>query len=228
MNMDIVLIPGTLATPKIWQHQENHFQDGQRFHYVNVLNTDSIAQMAERFISHAPNKFTLIGFSMGGYVALELYRLIPERIEKLILINSAARELSTQGKADRERSIANINKGKFDFLISLIFKNSIYNPDENKTLLPLLQNMAMEVGAENYKNQICAMINKPDHTDLLPTIKCPTLILCSKNDNVMPQERSEHLAKNIKNSVLIYIEECGHMAMLEQPEKINQILSGWL
>ncbi|MDF1929582.1 hypothetical protein PGH45_05280 [Legionella pneumophila] len=44
----------------------------------------------------------------------------------------------------------------------------------------------------------------------------------------MPPERSEHMAKNIKHSKLIYIEQCGHMAMLEQPEKMNQILNDWL
>ena len=228
MKKNVVLIPGALATSKIWQHQENSFQDAHLFHHVNVLASDSITQMAERFISHAPDKFTLIGFSMGGYVALELYRLIPDKIEKLILINSAARELSEQGKEERQRSIAYINKGKFDFLISLIFKNSIYNLDEHKHLLPLLQSMAIEVGAENYKNQLSAMINKHCHTTLLATIKCPALILCSRNDNVMPPERSEHLANHIKNSELIYLEECGHTAMLEQPEKINHILSSWL
>jgi pimeloyl-ACP methyl ester carboxylesterase len=228
MSKDIVLIPGTLATPKIWQNQEHYFQDDYHFHHVSILDIDSIYQMAERYISYAPNKFTLIAFSMGGYVALELYRLIPDRIEKLILINSAARELSPEGKEERKRSIDFINKGKFDFLISLIFKNSIHGTKAQKNLLPLLQSMAVEVGAENYKNQLYAMINKNDHSYLLPKIKCPTLILCSKNDNVMPAERSQHLANNIKNSELIYLEECGHMAMLEQPEKLNRILSAWL
>ncbi|HAU2068825.1 TPA: alpha/beta hydrolase, partial [Legionella pneumophila] len=66
MNKDIVLIPGALATPKLWNLQEIFFQESNRFHYVDVLNSNSIVEMAHRFTSIAPKKFTLIGFSMGG------------------------------------------------------------------------------------------------------------------------------------------------------------------
>ncbi|HAT2048212.1 TPA: alpha/beta hydrolase [Legionella pneumophila] len=228
MNKDIVLIPGALATPKLWNLQEIFFQESNRFHYVDVLNSNSIVEMAHRFTSIAPKKFTLIGFSMGGYVALELYRHIPNKIEKLILINSAAKLVSEKGQLERERSLDLMDKGKFDFLIKLIFKNSIYAQEKHDVLLPLIQEMAQEVGVENYKKQLNAILNKPDHAPFLPLIECPTLLIASKEDKVMPIERSEHMAKEIKNSELIYIEKCGHIAMLEQPDKINQILTEWL
>lgn len=227
-NKDIVLISGALATSKLWHHQESYFKSGMQFHHVDLLNSNSIQEMAHRYSSASPDKFTLIGFSMGGYVALELYLQIPHKIEKLILINSAARLLSEKGKVERERSLDLINKGKFDFLIKLIFQNSIYDKSKHKNLLPLVQEMAQEVGIENYKNHLNAILNKPDHSSLLSRIKCPTLILASQEDGVMPTERSEHLAKEIKNSKLIYIESCGHLAMLEQPDKINEILKDWL
>lgn len=228
MNMDIVLIPGALATPKLWKQQELFLQRDKQLRYVDVLGSNSIEEMANRFIPHAPKKFTLIGFSMGGYVALELYRHIPNSIEKLVLINSAVKLVSEKGRLERERSLDLMSKGKFDFLIKLIFKNSIFDKKKHKELLPLAQEMAMEVGVENYKNQLNAILNKPDHSTLLPSIECPTLLIASKEDYVMPPERSEHMAKNIKHSKLIYIEQCGHMAMLEQPEKMNQILNDWL
>ncbi|HIA7952682.1 alpha/beta fold hydrolase [Legionella pneumophila] len=228
MNKDIVLIPGALATPKLWNLQEKFFQESKRFHYVDVLNSNSIVEMAHRFTSIAPKKFTLIGFSMGGYIALELYRQIPNKIEKLILINSAAKLVSEKGQLERERSLDLMDKGKFDFLIKLIFKNSIYDKEKHDVLLPLVQEMAQEIGVENYKNQLNAILNKPDHSPLLSLIECPTLLIASKQDNVMPIERSEHMAKKMKYSELIYLEQCGHMAMLEQPDKINQILTDWL
>lgn len=84
------------------------------------------------------------------------------------------------------------------------------------------------MGTEHYTNQLQAMINKPDHSDLLTKIQCPTLLIASKNDKVMPNARSEHMAENIKDSKLVYIENCGHMAPLEQPDIINRILSSWL
>lgn len=65
MDKDIVLIPGALASPKFWHHQENYFQKKARLHYIDVSNGFSIKEIAERFIKTAPNKFTLIAILNG-------------------------------------------------------------------------------------------------------------------------------------------------------------------
>lgn len=228
MNKDIVLIPGALTTPQLWKHQEAYLQSKANLYYLDVLNCDSITEMATRFIPQAPKKFTLIGFSMGGFIALELIKLIPHQIEKLIFVNSSARAISDKGRLERERALDLINKGKFDFLIKLMFKNSIFNTCKKSTLLPFIEQMAIQVGDANYTKQLNAILNKPDHSPLLLEINCPTLLLASKGDSVMPNERSEHMAQHIKNSELIYLEQCGHMAMLEQPDLFNQKISGWI
>lgn len=228
MKKDIVLISGALATPKLWQHQVELMQKTMNVHYVDVLQSDSISEMAIRFAQNAPEQFTLIGFSLGGYVALELFRHVPNRIKKLILINSGAKPISEKGQLERERSLDLIEKGKFDFLVKLIFKNSIHNKNKHDSLLPLAQEMAHEVGPENYKYQLKAILDKPDHLSILSMIKCPTLLLASQHDKVMPYKHSEHMATHIQHSELRYLENCGHLATLEQPETINDIISGWL
>ena len=226
--MDILLISGALATPKFWHHQEFHFKNKVRFHHASDSSGKTITEMADNISKGLPNKLAVIGFSMGGYVAIELMRQIPNKIEKLVLINSGARAVCEKGQIERERSLDLINKGKFDFLINLIFKTSIYDKNKYLELLPLLKTMAHSVGAERYMQQLTAILNKPCETELLKTIQCPTLLITSKEDNVMPPERSEHMAANIRNSNLVYVENCGHLAPLEQPDIINQILSDWL
>lgn len=226
--MDIVLIPGALATPEFWHHQEHHLKIKMRIHHAPDFTAQSIAEMADKIIANLPEKFTLIGFSLGGYIALELIQRIPHRIEKLVLINAAARAVCERGQSERERSLDLISKGKFDFLVNLIFKNSIHDKKKYHELLPILKTMAHEVGVERYMHQLTAILNKPDQTEVLTTIQCPTLLIASKEDNVMPIERSEHMARLIKDSQLVYIENCGHLAPLEQPDIINRILSDWL
>ena len=228
MKKDIVLISGALATPKLWQHQVKFMHKTMNVHYVDVLQSDSISEMAQRFVKKAPDQFTLIGFSMGGYVALELFRHIPEKINKLILINAGAKPISEKGHIERARSLDLLEKGKFDFLIKLIFKNSIYDINKHDNLLPLAQEMAHAVGPENYKQQLKAILDKPDHLSLLPTIQCPTLLLASQYDNVMPCKHSDHMAHHIPHSELRYMNNCGHLATLEQPETINDHLTDWL
>ncbi|MCC7006198.1 MAG: hypothetical protein IT497_06090 [Ottowia sp.] len=139
MTTDLVLIPGALATSDFWHQQERYLQAGMRIHHAPVFSSDSITEMALEMARQLPEKFTLMGFSLGGYVALELMRYIPSQIEKLILINSSARLISHQGQRERSRSLDLISRGKFDFLISLIFKNSVHHPHQYHELLPILK-----------------------------------------------------------------------------------------
>lgn len=68
MKKDIVLTPGALASPRLWHYQETYLQASARLYYLDVLDSQSIPEMATRFLKKAPEKFILIGFSMGGYI----------------------------------------------------------------------------------------------------------------------------------------------------------------
>jgi len=218
MRQNVVMIPGALATNEFWQYQEPVLSQHAHIHHTEVITQcDSIEAMANRLIDVAPQQFAIIGFSMGGYVALELYRLIPERINGLAFINSAAIPVSNKGAKERERSIDLIRKGKFDWLVELVFNKSVYDEKASENIIKTLQRMARSIGPDIYINQLIAMMDKADHESVLSTISCPTLILASANDNVMPTDRSVHLRKYIPKAELIYIERCGHVAPLEKP-----------
>lgn len=225
---DLLLIPGSLCTSEIWRYNLSFLkQKFTNIHQLDVCNSSSITDMAKRYLSLLPDKFSILSFSMGGYIALDLFQYIPERIESFIVINGGARELCQRGKDERQRSVELIEKGRFDFLINRIFKNSIHDQAKKESLLPLLKNMAVEIGPDNYKLQLTAMINKHEQEFILPKISCPTLIMTGKQDQVMPNERAEHMASHISMAELIYLDNCGHMATLEQPELINEILLNW-
>ncbi len=62
----------------------------------------------------------------------------------------------------------------------------------------------------------------------LPKIKQPTCIIWGKQDNVTPPDVADEMDKQIPNSDLFWIDECGHAAMMEKPEEFNEILYNWL
>ena len=88
--------------------------------------------------------------------------------------------------------------------------------------------MARDIGPENYRRQLHAILNKQDHIPILSEIHCPTLIIASQNDCVMPSRESDILADKIRNAELVTIENCGHLVMLEQPDRLNRIISDWI
>ena len=87
--------------------------------------------------------------------------------------------------------------------------------------------MALNVGELGFINQIKSQLNRPDSTDDLVKINCPTLIITGREDKICPPVLHEEMAQLIPNSSLVIIEECGHLTTLEQPEVLNETIKKW-
>ena len=81
--LSLLLIPGVMDTSRLYDHQVKHLSDVAQLVVADVTKQSSISEMAESVLSAAPPKFAVAGFSLGGYVALEMVRTAPSRIAKL-------------------------------------------------------------------------------------------------------------------------------------------------
>src|SRR5690349_2876960 len=99
----LVLLPGLLCDAALWRHQSEHLKDTCEIRVMDLTRDDSVAVMAERVLDEAPRTFALAGLSMGGYVAQEIMRRAPERVERLALVDTNARaDNEAQVKARRD------------------------------------------------------------------------------------------------------------------------------
>ncbi|MBK4737286.1 alpha/beta fold hydrolase [Noviherbaspirillum pedocola] len=92
----------------------------------------------------------------------------------------------------------------------------------------LLISMTRNVGAEAFRRRRRTAIGRPDSRPLLKDIRCKTLVLCGREDKVTPPDYSQEKASGIAESELVILEQCGHMAPLEQPDLVKAALSHWL
>ena len=69
---------------------------------------------------------------------------------------------------------------------------------------------------------------RADRRPDLPRIKCPTIVVCGRDDAATPLSMSEEIAAAIPGSALIVIEQCGHLITMEKPDETNEILRTWL
>jgi pimeloyl-ACP methyl ester carboxylesterase len=76
--------------------------------------------------------------------------------------------------------------------------------------------------------QNIAVAARPDSRPLLPTIACPTLVLCGDADLVTPLEHSREIAAGVPGAELQVVERCGHMLTMERPAEVNAALARWL
>jgi pimeloyl-ACP methyl ester carboxylesterase len=99
---------------------------------------------------------------------------------------------------------------------------------KDAALIKVIREMAERTGVEGYIRQQKAIIARPDFRPLLPSIRCPTLVLCGRQDRLTPLENSEEMAQTIPGAKLMVVEECGHVSTLERPEFVNRAMRGWL
>ena len=85
------------------------------------------------------------------------------------------------------------------------------------TLMDPLPAMVERRSPATFRNQVNALLNRPDATPVLARIGCPTLVLCGREDGWSPLAQHETIAAAIGGSVLAVIDQCGHMSPFERP-----------
>src|SRR5215813_793350 len=139
---------------------------------------DSMDAIATRILAAAPPRFALAGLSMGGFIALTIMRHAPERVQKLALLDTSARPETPEQTARRKPQIALAKAGRFAEVPALQFPVFVHrNRQNDEALRGRVRVMAEETGPETFLRQQNAIMTRADARPLLPTIRCPTLVL---------------------------------------------------
>ena len=229
---NLLLLPGMLCDERLWAAQIDGLRGRRRDIVVgDITRADTMEAIAREVLRDAPERFALAGFSMGGMVALEMWRQAGgERITRLALLDTNAHaELPERGKL-RDDLIARAYGGEFREVVTEELK-PLYLAERNRRDQPLLDSvfaMAMRLGAEVFERQCRALQTRADSEALLPRINAPTLLLCGAEDRLCPVAAHEKMAAAIAGSELVVIESCGHLSPMEAPEQVNQAMSRWL
>lgn len=224
-----LLLPGLTGTarlyepqiPVLWQYGSVIIADHRR--------DDSIAAIARRVLDQAPACFSLLGLSMGGYIAFEILRQAPARVARLALLDTTARPDTAEQSARRLELIAQARAGRFGELADLLYPVLVHPERLNdQPLRELVRGMAMETGAEAFIRQETAIMGRPDSRPHLAAVGCPTWVLVGDADQLTPPDRAQEMAAGIRGARLVVIPACGHLSTLEQPQRVNAALIEWL
>jgi len=228
-KQNLVLVSGLLCDDALWEHQSRYLAETSEIKIGDVTHSETMFGMAEAVLSVAPEKFALAGLSMGGYVALEIMRRAPERVLKLALLDTSARSDTEEQIRRRHHFIQLTREGRFNEVISTLL-SLIVHPDrtQDEQLCNNIREMSLRIGPQIFMRQQAAIIGRPDSRKDLSTIKCPTLILCGRQDALTPLEVHEEMSSAIPKARLAIIEDCGHMSTMERPHAVTALLRDWL
>lgn len=224
----LLLLPGLLNDAELWRDQVTGLADVARCQVADLTRGESLRDLAEQVLAGAEPTFALAGFSMGGYVAQEIARIAPERIERLALIDTAIRADTPERAAQRRAVNAAASRdgaflGVADRLMASYVDASRLG---DKDLTGRIQAMTQRLGREVFLRQNA--LPREDGAAALRALRRPIVIICGEHDAITPLAGQHEMARAIGCSHMVIIPNAGHMTPMEAPEAVNAALRRWL
>ena len=228
MLPQLLLLPGLLNDAALWRDQISGLADVARCQVPDLTQAESIRALAEQVLDEAEPTFALAGFSMGGYVAQEIARLAPERIERLALVDTAIRADSPERAAQRRATNAAAQRpGAFLGIADRLMASYIAPSRlDDKDLTGRIQAMTQHLGREVFVRQ--NSLPREDGQAALRALRCPIVIISGEHDVITPLAGQYEMAAAIGCSHLVVIPNAGHMTPMEAPGAVNGALRHWL
>lgn len=225
----VLLLPGLLEDADAFEDLIGGTRDVAVPIVADMTRADTIPGLAKNALEQAPEgPLFVAGHSMGGYVALEIARQAPARVARLALLNTNARPDSPESAENRRRLMALADRDFEAVINSLMPRLMTEEHLQDPVLTGIIAAMAHGVGKEAFKRQEQAIIGRIDSRPHLGAIRCPTHVIAARNDAIMPVEILEEMASGIRGASLEVVENCGHMASIEQPAEVTRIMRRWI
>jgi pimeloyl-ACP methyl ester carboxylesterase len=235
LRQPLILLPGLMCDRKVWDAQIEALSDiaDARSMEWDMQHT-SLVKIAEAVLTSAPERFALAGHSMGGRVAFELYRLAPERVTRIAVMNTGVvpRPEGAAGE-DEERGRRH--------LLDIAFRQGIraMTMEWLKDMVPVYRQsdaalveeivrMFERKTPELFLVQQEALLARLDARPMLGTIRCPALVLTGSDDAWSPPAAHEAIAAGIPGARLVIVPKSGHMSTMERPAEVAAAMREWL
>ncbi len=188
--------------------------------------TDYAHELAKLLESLNIERATVVGLSMGGYQALEFYRLYPGKTASLVLCDTRAEADTPAARSAREEFIRAIEAEGAEEAARRMIPNyftagsSVKKPELSAGATAMIR----EQSATVINDAMRAIMTRSDATPLLATIRCPVLVLNGKEDRMTTPETAESIHELTAGSTLRLLENAAHISNMEQPEAFNDAL----
>lgn len=225
----LVVIPGFMADARGFMPQIVDLGRGRPILILMPLKGDTVEQISLALTPELPPKFALLGHGLGGSVAIDLLRRLPDRVTRLALIATDPLAEAPAAIAAREARLVSARAGRLaDALGEEIPAGALADLPWRGEVLALVQDMGLGLGTETFRQQTRAMQRRPDQQKTLRKVRVPALILAGESDNLVPVRRQEFLSQLMPFGRLQVIEGAGHLPQLENPEAVNAALGDFL
>lgn len=226
--MNLLLIPGINNTAQTFAPMIAAMPAHIECWPVDCPALANVDDIARALLEDAPARFVVAGHSFGGYVALAILSLAPERIAGIVLINSGAGADSPAAAAGREERAQRAEAGEYSALADAASARSYHSDNLGRADLMAERATALiGYGAARYAAHSRACAIRPDRTEILKVSGLPALVIAADQDVVIPTDCQRDMAQNV-GAEFVLVAQAGHMLPAEQPVALAEATSIWM
>lgn len=235
MTDGLVLIHAFPLDNTMWKPQVDEFGSGLRVFAPNlpgfggtdqmgeVTGMDASADLVAALVrEQGVERVVVCGLSMGGYVALEVWKRHPELVDGLVFANTKA-SADDEAAKDRRKALAErlLAEGN-----GFLAENPppLFSEEASGELLTLVKNTIAAQPAAAIAAASLGMAARRDFTAELGDITVPTLVITGDKDTLIPPEATKPMADGIPNARYEIIPGAGHLSNLQAPDRFNALL----
>ena len=227
----VVMLPGMLGDARVFDAIAEVLDGHVVCRPQRIDLDDTIAGIADSVLATSPQRFALVGHSLGAIVALEIYRRAPTRVTRLALLNASARPASDGQVAAWTTLGERTERGEFSTIAAEQAAVNV-GPEGSAELQSACVDMAKRIGPEGFLRQLHAQASRPDSRPTLAAVGVPMLVVSGSHDAVCPTELQAELVSGIAagGGAVAHetIEGAGHMSPLDHPAEVAAHLLAWL
>lgn len=198
---------------------------------ISDVSMEGVATVVKEILeAEEIEQATVIGHSLGGYIALAFAEKYPDLLSGLGLFHSTASADNDEKKASRQKGIEFTEKhGAAPFLETTAPKMfATVTKTNNSRLYERFMNHLPDMSKEAVINYYEAMMQRPDRVEILKKIKVPVLFIYGKQDEIIPLDKTIEQASIPSISSVNILKNSGHLGMIEEPEEANKAIEEFL
>ncbi len=241
-GIPVVFVHGFPHNRSLWAPQAHGLVDRARcispdlrgFGESSVAPPYSMDQYADDVVSLMDvlrvERAVVVGLSMGGYVAMAMWRRHKARVRALALVDTRAGADSAEGRQKRDDMIALAQERGSSAVADAMIGNMVGQGTHSRApeVVESVHNMLSSAPVAGVIGALGALKERPDASATLTTVDVPTLIVVGDEDTITPIVESQAMHQMIRGSLLETIGGAGHLSNLERPAAFNHVLSEFL
>jgi pimeloyl-ACP methyl ester carboxylesterase len=235
----LFLIHGYLETLEVWNELADLLSADYRVVRMDVPghgksdvmngvhDMDLLAKAARQVLDrHQIDSCTLIGHSMGGYIALAFAEHYPKRLNRLCLFHSHPFADSEQVKGNRQQAIEQVRSGRKASIIRAHLPKTFAdsNLEAFASKMEWLQTLALNIPEEGIIANLRGMMRRPDRSAMLKKFEKPFLLVAGKQDNFIDYNSIIPTIELPEKGRKVALAYSGHMGFIEEKEKSLDVI----